>query len=380
MDWTPYLTANADVQTSWDGLTPEEQALFGNPQAYAEWHWNTAGQTEGRPGGPQQYAGPGVRDEINSGMLAGIADDQFTASDLNAGSQYDDAQAGIANQFNDGNVDAARTRYDLEQTGQTAYDDRMGFIGQDYAAAQGYTDNEIAAWEQVAAIERAKNENMVKADFGISGQYGKAVRNLGQIGEEYGANRALYEGQRRRTDYGQMATSRYGAYGDLAATRANAAEGYGNYTSQNLAQYYDGNQAASRAYWGQVNQNQGNYAGGLASNYQDWLNQRNRQSDMGFNYDQLATNAGQVATTAINSSNQAAADAYANSQYQRADANSNMWNNIGSSIGNAAGSFKWGGSNPYGNNTQKPPPPPPPPAGGGYGYTNNAYNSYNPPR
>ena len=345
MDWTPYLTANADVQTSWDGLTPEEQALFGSAQAYAEWHWNTSGQTEGRPGGPQQYAGPDVRDEINSGPLAEIARDQFTASNLNAGSQYDDAQAGIANQFNDGNVDAARTRYDLEQTGQTAYDDRMGFIGQDYAAAQGYTDNEIAAWEQVAAIERAKNENMVKADFGISGQYGKAVNNLGKLGEEYGANRALYEGQRRRTDYGQMATSRYGAYGDLAATRANAAEGYGNYTGSNLAQYHTGNQAANGAYWGQVNDNQARYSVGQISNYQDWLNQQQRRSDTGYNAGQLAANAGNTATNNINTATGNAADAYSSSLIAQGNNTAQMWNNIGSTVGNAFGSFKWGGNN-----------------------------------
>jgi hypothetical protein len=136
-----------------------------------------------------------------------------------------------------------------------------------------------------------------------------------------------------------MAGTRYAAYGDLARTREDAARGYGDATSQNLAGYYDNNAAASRAYWGQVNNNQGNYSIGLASNYQDWLGQRNRASDMGFNAAQLAANAGQVATNNINTATGNAADAYSSSLIAQGNNTAQMWNNIGSTVGNAYGSW-----------------------------------------
>lgn len=84
---------------------------------------------------------------------------------------------------------------------------------QDYLKAQGFTDNEIAAWVAKAEAEQGKSIDAISNRFGITGQRGSAERGVAQVGEDYARDRAQYEAGRRRADYSGYAAGRLSAYG-----------------------------------------------------------------------------------------------------------------------------------------------------------------------
>lgn len=343
MNWTSYLTANADLQAYWASLPEADKAQFQNdPARFAEWHWTSTGQNEGRPGGPALTQSD-VMNQIDNGPLLSYALDDLDARNQYATTQNLEERTLTANEYNDANAQSAANEAAMRGEGQSAYDDRLGLLTQDYTTRMGLTDAEVAAWEARALTEKQRNEDQVASRFGISGQHGAAVRNLGEVGEQYAQDRALYEGGARRSDYNDFSGGRYAAYGDLARVNEEAAGNAGAERRDNLANYYNQNRGSNRAMWSQYGSAYDSFSGGRAANYSDWLNAQNRASDMGFNAMQLAANAGQVATNNINTATQNAADAYGQSQYARADANSNMWNNIGSTLG-GLNVPKWGGS------------------------------------
>lgn len=85
---------------------------------------------------------------------------------------------------------------------------------QDYAAAQDFSDDEIAAWEANAEAERDKSMDALFNRGGLTGQVGSTRRGVAQVGEEFGRDRAQYEAGRRRSDYGRYSEGRYAALDD----------------------------------------------------------------------------------------------------------------------------------------------------------------------
>lgn len=46
--WTAYLNSDPALQAEWQRLTTQSKNPFKTPQEYAQWHWSTFGQKEGR--------------------------------------------------------------------------------------------------------------------------------------------------------------------------------------------------------------------------------------------------------------------------------------------------------------------------------------------
>ena len=309
----------------------------------------------------------------------------------------------------------ADTAYnDMQQVGHDAYAGRRALLEDDWTTRKGYTDTAINDRAQLNDIYQGQARDRIASMLGVNGQVGKAARAGAERANELDLEFSDTVRGWRNQDYDPYATGKYAAYGDLArinegatgtrsgerldaanayaGARANAtsalwnnrqnaagayasananatdarAQRYGQYAENaanadaaNQAQYYAGAQAANRAQWGGYNTAYDNYAAGKANAYGDWANAYSNAADRGFNAMQLGVNAGQVSTNNIATANNQSAQAFAQGQYDRADANSNMWNNIGSALGNFGG-YKWGGQ------------------GGGQPAPSTAYGSYNP--
>lgn len=89
-DWNAYLTANPDVMQGWQGLSTADKAQFPTPQSYAQFHYNTYGQAEGRAAPPTTT--PGTTAGYNSGVASsdfGSLSKPFTLADFIKDPGYD---------------------------------------------------------------------------------------------------------------------------------------------------------------------------------------------------------------------------------------------------------------------------------------------------
>ena len=84
---------------------------------------------------------------------------------------------------------------------------------EDYLKAQGYSDDEIAAWTANAEAEQDKSMDALFNRGGLTGQVGATRRGVAQVGEEFARDRAQYEAGRRRSDYDKYSAGRLSSYG-----------------------------------------------------------------------------------------------------------------------------------------------------------------------
>lgn len=81
---------------------------------------------------------------------------------------------------------------------------------------------------------------------------------------------------------------------------------------------------------------------GIASDeFSNYYNMLNQQNQLGFGAGSALAGVGQNFANSVVSGNQAAASAAANARLYSGASTANMWNNLGSSFGQALGAFKW---------------------------------------
>lgn len=146
------------------------------------------------------------------------------------------------------------------QWNEQDYDTRQGMTEADYLARQGFTADEIAAWNDNADVAEERAVDQVFSRGGVTGMIGQTRRGVAQVGQDYARDRAQYAAGRKRSDYdiysGRQSSdfdtyaggkrSAYGSY--LDALSGDADRGYEAATGQSSAgQVYANNSGRMRS-------------------------------------------------------------------------------------------------------------------------------------
>jgi hypothetical protein len=143
----------------------------------------------------------------------------------------------------------------LRGVGDENYANTLSLAEQDYLRRQGFTNDEITAWEAKALDAKDQAINAAASRLSVSGQTGRATRTIADTEQNYAMDRALYEGGRRRADYDEFADTRMGADAQRGQVYLNAegvyvdamgraVEAYAGDTSRAYDQYSEADAAA----------------------------------------------------------------------------------------------------------------------------------------
>jgi hypothetical protein len=167
-NWSNYLQQNPDIGQHYNTLTPQQRQQYPTPEAFAEYHYNTVGKTEGRQGAyptqqpPAQNALAGQStSQVGTAQPVTQSAPQSMTDSLRSTPGYqflqDEAQRGVENSF------ASRGKL-LSGSSMNALNERtLGLADQTY--------------------QQSVNNNFNLANMGMG-----AAAQIQGAGSQYGAN------------------------------------------------------------------------------------------------------------------------------------------------------------------------------------------------
>ena len=249
---------NPGAWATWQGW---EQKL--KPSSYTKGHRAVYGDFEGFLKATDPGAIQRAQESLNASAAPGASG---AGSTITRDDAYANLQQTLPWQFNEQDYtkrDALNEEdyAKLNALNEEDYAKLNALNEEDYLKAQGFTNDEIAAWVANAQAEQDKSINALFNRGGLTGQVGATRRGVAQVGEEYARDRAQYEAGRRRADYEPYAdrrVSNYSTYGDRRVAN------YDQFSKRRAGNY-------------------DTYAGGRLSAYGDYLDALSGEADTGYN-------------------------------------------------------------------------------------------------
>lgn len=122
-DANAYLQANPDIGAHWNTLTPAQKQQYPTPQAYAAYHYDTHGRTEGRPTGamaPAAGSNPApVATSTGNGILDALRATPGYEFRMNEGTRALEGSMAARGLGNSGAAQKAQLRYSQGLADQT---------------------------------------------------------------------------------------------------------------------------------------------------------------------------------------------------------------------------------------------------------------------
>jgi len=304
-----------------------------------------------------------LSDETYEGEL-GLVEDTLGDLDNLAGEERGAVEGLLDDTFGGRLSRADEARAALEAEALASRDRTLDLLRQDYDQRRDISGREISAWEALADEAQRDAIDQVFSRGGIDGRIGMTRAGVADVAQDYARQRALYGAERERLDFDPLSQGRLQAEGEYGDRRYSARDAWNAARRGADAERAEGRMTALDAYYAARNSNargaagqrqqlfrerQGR-AGTIASN---WSGARDAAFGDFQRYWGADADAGQGAASGFGRD----AQGYTTAQYglnynrarfnsdatvQRANINTNLWNNLASAAGTAAGAWAGG--------------------------------------